>query len=75
MAMPRSLVADVTEEANLLKWQIVRHTYFTVEGIIWPDLQKDVTCLTAVPNSIPSLCAHMTLSQREWGTGNEVWAW
>lgn len=72
MAIPRSFVADAAEETNLLKGRIVHHSYFTVEGILWPDLQKDAAFPTAAPNSFVPLCAHMSLSQREWGTRNKV---
>lgn len=48
-----------------------------VEGIIWPELQKDVTFPTAVPNSLIPLCVHMPLSQgtRDMKQGLSMMVW
>jgi len=52
-------------------------SHVTVEGIIWPELQKDVTFPTAVPNSLIPLCVHMPLSQgtRDMKQGLSMMVW
>lgn len=65
MAIPRSSVADAAEETNLPKWRIVHRPYFTVEGILWPDLQKDAAFPTAGPKLIrPPECPYVPFSER-----------